>query len=356
MHASPSDSDAAFSIPDPLHREIFDAVPDGIVIVDDRGRIRDVNSSALEMFGYERGELLGGPVERLLPEDRRDEHRGHRAAYGEQPEPRPMGVGLDLRARRADGSIFPVEISLNPLRVEEGHYVVASVRDQTERERLRDFGAQTLQAVEEERQRIARELHDDTAQRLSALLLRIHMARASEGEDLDGFLGDLRAEIEEAVEGLGRVARGLRPPALDDLGLSEALRTHLRKRLGDAELDAEYEADSAVDHLSRDKQLVLYRVAQEAVSNVLRHASARRIRVSVRTQGDRAVLEIEDDGRGFRMEGPPTAVDGRGLGLIGIYERAHAVDGDATVDSTPGRGTRVRVAVPLDEEERARTA
>lgn len=235
-------------------------------------------------------------------------------------------------------------------------FVVASVRDQTEREKLRDFGAHTLKAVEEERQRIARELHDDTAQRLSALLLRIHMARTSGKEDLDGFLGDLRAEIEETVDGLRRVARGLRPPALTDLGLSEALRSHLRSRLREAGLEGEYEVDAEVDHLAQEKQLVLYRVAQEAVSNVVRHASASRVRVSVAVDGDRARMEIEDDGKGFHMRGPPTAVEGRGLGLIGIYERAHAVDGQALVDSVPGRGTVVRVTVPLDEEERTRTA
>jgi PAS domain S-box-containing protein len=356
MHPPDGDGDAAFSIPDFLYRDVFDAAPDGIVIVDRRGRICDVNRTASEMFGFDREELLGEPVERLVPEGQRELHREERAGYVDEPTARPMGVGLDLRARHADGSEFPVEISLSPLQGDDQMYVVASVRDQTEREKLRDFGAHTLQAVEGERQRIARELHDDTAQRLSALLLRIHMARSSHRDDMDEFLSDLRAEIEETVDGLRRVARGLRPPALSDLGLSEALRTHLRKRLREAGLEGDYEVDPAVDLLAQEKQLVLYRVAQEAVANVVRHAAANRVRVSVALEGDEVRLEIEDDGKGFRTRGKGTTVEGRGLGLIGIHERAHAVEGEAMVESAPGRGTVVRVTVPLDEEERARIA
>lgn len=173
------------------------------------------------------------------------------------------------------------------------------VRDQTERHRLEEFGQRTLQAVEEERQRIARDLHDDTAQHLSTLLLRIRMALDSDRTVGPSFLRDLRREIRQAADGVRRIASNLRPPALREAGLRSVLHTHARR--------------------------------------------------TART----AVLEIVDDGKGFEIAGPPTALAGRGLGLIGIYERARSVDGEAAVASEPGRGTTVRVTIPLAEEERA---
>ena len=337
----------------PDFQRIFHAMPDGVFLVDEEGRLRDLNRTAAEMFGYDRDELVGTRVEQLVPEGHRDAHRSHRHAYEEDPYSRPMGVGMRLRGRRVDGSEFPVEIALQPLEEDGEVFVIASVRDQTERHRLEEFGQRTLQAVEEERQRIARDLHDDTAQHLSTLLLRIRMALDSDRTVGPSFLEDLRREIQEAADGVRRIASNLRPPALREAGLGSVLHTHARKTARSADLELETRIATDIDQLLPQKQLAAFRIAQEALSNAVRHADAERLTVTAEVRQDRAVLEIVDDGRGFEIAGPPTALAGRGLGLIGIYERARSVDGEAVIESEPGRGTTVRVTIPLAKEERA---
>lgn len=327
------------------YRRVFEASPDGIVIVDRGGEIREANPRAVEMFGYPREELLGREVELLVPDASRSVHRRERDRYVEDPEPRPMGAGRELEGRHRDGTVFPVEISLSPVRTDSGEMIIATVRDLRRRERLRDFGADALSAAEKERQRIARELHDDTAQRLSALLVRIRAeARASGGEPPE-FLEELRSELVEITESVRRIARGLRPPALQDAGLAAALQSHVRAVAHGASVDVELTADRVDQVLDQDAKLALYRIAQEALSNALRHSGAGRVEVVVRERNGDALLEVRDDGRGFDVRQVPEA-EGRGLGILGMYERAHGVGGELEIESSPDRGTTVRAVLP----------
>src|SRR4051794_20547100 len=143
-------------------RSLLDAAPDGIIMTDVTGTMLLVNCQTEDLFGYDRSELLGRPVEELLPERFRDVHRHHRTGYGADPRTRTMGAGLTLSGRRSDGSEFPVEISLSPMQTDNGPRVVAAVRDVTERleseTRLRQ--AEQVLRVLEDRERIARDLHD----------------------------------------------------------------------------------------------------------------------------------------------------------------------------------------------------
>lgn len=323
---------------------IFEAAPDGIVVVDSQGVIRDVNPQAEEMFGYTREELVGSAVEVLVPEDSRGIHREERTDYVEDPEPRPMGVDLELRGLRKDGTEFPVEISLSPLHTDEGMYVISIVRDVSERRRLREFGSGSLRAAEEERKRIARELHDDAAQRLATLLVRTRIALKNEDGDYRQLLEEMREEILEAAEGVRRIARGLRPPALQDVGVVAAIRSHLRQTAESTELELEFDADPVDSLLDEDGKLVLYRVVQEAVNNVVRHAEASGVTVSIaRSEGGvRAV--VEDDGKGFDSE--RAMQGGKGLGIMGMQERATSVGGRLSIDTRRGEGTRVVVELP----------
>lgn len=330
------------------YRAVFEAAPDAIVIVDPEGRIRDLNPSAERLFGYVRDELLGESIEDLVPEEARAVHRREREAYVEAPRARPMGIGLDLRARRKDGTEVPVEISLSPMRTMQGPFVIAIVRDRTERERLRAFGAGSLRAAEDERLRIARELHDDTAQRLAALLVRLRAARnASDEEQSRRQLDEVQQEIVEAADAVRRIARGLRPPSLDEMGLETALGSlaqAIRETHG-LRIEIETVADGDHPRLQPDAELALYRIVQEALSNVVRHAGASRVRVVLERQPDRMVVVVVDDGRGFVPEGE-TDPGGRGLGLLGMTERARYLGGRIRVESAPGRGTRVQVEIP----------
>jgi PAS domain S-box-containing protein len=331
--------------PSDPYRAVFEHAPDGILLVGMDGRIREANPEAVRLFGYGPGELNGMEVERLVPEEVRPVHGGEREAFSRDPRSRPMGIGLELAGVRKNGSRVAVEISLSPTEGMDEALIVAVVRDLTERRRLRHFGADVVLAAEEERRRIARELHDDTAQRLAALILRLRFfERAADSGELEALVGEFREELHEVTDGIRRIARGLRPPELEDVGLGAALRSHVRERvpMGKVTLELGDEGEG----LCVDVALAAYRIAQEALSNALKHSEARRI--LLRTGNDRGqfILEVQDDGRGFdpeRMEDP-----GAGLGLVGMEERAGAVGGTVRVASGLNEGTRVRFQVPMD--------
>jgi PAS domain S-box-containing protein len=327
---------------------VFQAAPDGILIVDQGGIVRDVNPQVEQLLGYSREELLGSPVERLVPPDARAEHPSKREGFMEGPTARPMGVGLELRALRKDGLQLPVEVSLRPYSNSLGRFVITVVRDVSERNRLRRLGAGTIQAVEEERRRIARELHDDSAQRLAALLLRLRLLEKLEDSgERDRVIQQVQDELSDAVEGLSRISRGLRPPALADVGLEAAIRSHLRGYVGPHALNLELELEPVGSFLGEDAQLSMYRVIQEAVSNVARHAEASWVRVTMSREGEEIVARIEDDGRGFDPE--RAFLDGAGLGLVGMDERARLAGGRLMIRSRAERGTRVELRLPIQE-------
>jgi PAS domain S-box-containing protein len=329
------------------YQALFEAAPDGIILVGERGEILDANPCALEMFGYEREALVGRAVEALVPSRLRETHVAERGTYMSAPRARPMGIGLELRGCRSDGTEFPVEISLSPLTVGAERHVICVVRDVTERRELRAFGAGALRAAEEERQRIARELHDDTAQRLAGLMLLLRAAsRIEDREERDLRIERVREEIAETAEGVRRIARGLRPPALDDVGLASALDSLVRSLSRAHGLDIELAVERVGERLDADAELALYRIVQEALTNAIRHSGASRIVVSLDADGLALRAAVQDDGRGFVPERDYSEA-GRGLGLVGMRERARHAGGRLEIASAPERGTRVSAELPL---------
>ena len=330
---------------------VFEAAPDGILVVDHHGIVRSANPMAGRLFGYEGAELVGQDVDVLVPRAARSTHANHRARYVGAPHARPMGVEMELSGQRKDGGEFPVEISLSPWESPDGMRIIVTVRDVTQRKRLRDFGAGALRASEDERRRIARELHDDTAQRLAALLMWVRLIEPGvEAEGARKRLQELRDEISSCADGVRRIARGLRPPELEDAGLVAALRAHARAMRDGAGMDVRVDADGPVDDsLGPDARLVLYRIVQEAVSNALRHAGTDVVRIQVRVEGSHVIGVISDEGRGFGDENRT----GTGLGLLGMQERAAMVGGRLSIESQPGQGTSVRVELPISDRERS---
>jgi two-component system sensor histidine kinase UhpB len=205
----------------------------------------------------------------------------------------------------------------------------------------RRAGSAALHAQEEERTRVARDLHDEVNQSLTGLLLRLEAAREAAPPELEGELAETKALANQAMNELLSLARQLRPTALDDLGLAAAIGGQV-ERLGQGEIEARLEAEGDFSDLGDDQQLVVYRVAQEALNNAARHSGARRVEVRLRRDaGDGVVLEVSDDGRGFAFEESE-----RGLGIGGMRERALLVGAELTIESRPGAGTTIRLEVP----------
>ncbi len=205
----------------------------------------------------------------------------------------------------------------------------------------RRAGSATLHAQEEERARVARDLHDEVNQSLTGLLLRLEAAREAAPPELEAEIAETKSLANQAMRELLSLARQLRPTALDDLGLAAAIGGQV-EQLGRGEIEARLEAEGDFSDLGDDQQLVVYRVAQEALNNAARHSEATRIEVRLRREasGD-VVLEVTDDGRGFAFDESE-----RGLGIGGMRERALLVGAELTIESRPDAGTTVRLDVP----------
>jgi two-component system sensor histidine kinase UhpB len=206
----------------------------------------------------------------------------------------------------------------------------------------RRAGSAALQAQEEERARVARDLHDEVNQSLTGLLLRLEAAREAAPPTLEPELAETKALANQAMRELLSLARQLRPTALDDLGLAAAI-AGLVDRLGEGEMETAIDVSGNFSDLSDDVQLVVYRVAQEALSNAARHSGAANVNVTLRRGAAGVELDVADDGRGFAF-----AESERGLGIGGMRERALLVSGDLTIESRPGAGTVVRLRVPAE--------
>jgi two-component system, NarL family, sensor histidine kinase UhpB len=200
-------------------------------------------------------------------------------------------------------------------------------------------GSAALRAQEEERARVARDLHDEVNQSLTGLLLRLEAAREAAPPELEAELAETKSLANQAMRELLSVARQLRPTALDDLGLAAAIAGQV-EQVSRSGVAAKLEEEGDFSDLDSDAQLVVYRVAQEALANAARHSGAGRIAVDLRRAGDGVELDVSDDGRGFAFEESE-----RGLGIAGMRERALLLGGDLTIESRPGRGTTVRLRV-----------
>jgi two-component system sensor histidine kinase UhpB len=203
----------------------------------------------------------------------------------------------------------------------------------------RRAGSAALRAQEQERARVARDLHDEVNQSLTGLLLRLEAVREEAPPELKPELDATKAVANQAMLELLSLARQLRPTALDDLGLAAAIAGQI-EQIGRVGVEAELHADGDFSGLDDDVQLVVYRVAQEALSNAMRHGEASRIDVALRRNEGGVELEVADDGRGFAFEQSE-----RGLGIAGMRERALLVGGQLTIESRPEQGTTVRLSI-----------
>jgi two-component system, NarL family, sensor histidine kinase UhpB len=211
-------------------------------------------------------------------------------------------------------------------------------RIESERRRA---GRLQLRAQEEERKRVARDLHDEVNQALTAILLRLEALAQIAPPRLRDELTETKGLANQAMEELLQLARQLRPTALDDHGFIPAIEEQLLRFKAQHGIETRLATDGNLDDLAGDKQLVLYRVTQEALNNVVRHAGASSVSVEITRTDGSVALKVTDDGAGFVV-----GEEARGLGLDGMAERARLVDGEFEIDAEPGRGTTLKLHVP----------
>jgi ligand-binding sensor domain-containing protein/signal transduction histidine kinase len=218
-------------------------------------------------------------------------------------------------------------------------------------ERLRDLTRRLEDAKEEERRRIARELHDEMGQALSAVKLNLKvLGRLSDGEASTERVGDALSLIDGIIGHVRTLSLDLRPPLLDELGLVAALRGYAEGQSVRSGIPISVEANAHASDIPAEIAIAAFRIVQEAIHNVLRHAHARSVTVSVRRDPQRLALTVLDDGRGFDLsEALDRAASGRHLGLLGMRERVEALAGSFTIETEPGRGTSLHAGIPLKE-------
>lgn len=337
---------AGHDLTDELLISVIDAAPDGMVVVDDTGTIEFANPMAAQLFGYPPEELVGRPVEILLPESLRSGHVAHREGYTRHPRTRAMGSGLDLHGRRRSGEEFPVEIALSPVRSGSRTFVIAIVRDVSERRAIADelIRAHEQLALVDDRERIARDLHDTVIQRLFAVGLSLQgaIARTSEAKtaerveaainEIDGTIRDIRTSI-FSLHARRMPTAGLRDDVL-------ATTREAARALGfEPRVVFVGPVDSATPAAVRDQ---LVPTLREALSNVVKHASATAVTISVGLSADAVSLQVVDDGTGVLADG---IHGGRGVG--NMTERALVLGGHCELRPGEGGGTLLEWRVPL---------
>ena len=216
-----------------------------------------------------------------------------------------------------------------------------------EASRLR--ASQIIQAQEQERQRIARELHDETSQVLTSLLISLTLLEESvETQEARERIADTRALAHSTLRAIRNLSIDLRPSALDDLGLLPALRWYVKEYQKKCSIDVEFHASGFKERLPAEMETALYRIVQECLTNTAKHANANRVTITLKEETARVYARITDDGEGFDYEALlKTPGQERGLGLAGMHERAVLLDGTLNIHSTSERGTIIEVSIPL---------
>jgi two-component system sensor kinase len=338
---------------------ILDSAMDAIITVDDSQKIVLFNRAAEQVFRMKKEEAMGTQLERFLPQRFRGAHRGHIEQFGRTGvTSRRMGDVTTLWALRADGSEFPIEASISQAAEGTKRYFTVILRDITLRKRyedqlkesqqeLRELSARVLEAREEEKTRIARELHDELGQLLTALKMDLSSLKENlPGEALRAKADEMDRLLDQTVGATRRISADLRPLMLDDLGLAEAagwLVEDFGRRSGIASR-IELSGGEALEGLAKSVSTAVYRAIQESLTNVARHSGAKSAWVTLAVQEQWILVEVEDDGRGIA---PQDLAKSRSLGLKGMRERISFLGGSLDIARAPRGGTRLRVRVPL---------
>ncbi|MFP3600464.1 PAS domain-containing sensor histidine kinase [Paraburkholderia sp. SIMBA_053] len=334
---------------------------EAIITIDEQQRIVLFNPMAEQVFGCTAMEAIGASLERFIPERFRAAHARHVEQFGVTGvSDRQMGRQRVLSGLRANGEEFPIEASISQTRDGGARLYTVMLRDVTERvraehaqqrarEELRELSANLQKIREDEKTRIARELHDDLGQQLTALKMDISSVEETLGGSASELVRDhlqgMRRLIDATVASVRRIAADLRPVMLDDLGLIPAvewLANDFTNRYG---IDVERDIETGDARFSPAGATALFRIVQEALTNVARHADATLVTLSLRAGDEAFVLRIADNGQGAHRDGE---LAGKSFGLLGIRERAHMLGGAVDIQTSQGNGFALSVTIPAE--------
>ncbi len=321
-------------------RSIVMTAATAIITIDTRGTIQTFNPAAEKMFGYSVGEVVGQNVKLLMPPPYRDEHDGYLARYLKTGEAHIIGVGREVFGRRKDGTTFPLELAVSEI----GHSrcFTGILRDLSDR---RDLEWRLADSQMEERRHMARELHDDLGGQMTGVGLlaqTLHNELAKAGSPLAARMQDLVQSIGAAQQHLRSVVRGLMPVEAIPEGLMGALDALVKHTEAASGIACRFECVPPVHLEDPGRAVHLFRIAQEAVHNALRHAEATSIVVSLKRNAQRLEIAVADNGRGLG----DMPADHHGMGLVSMHQRARLLGGDCVMEPAGSGGTVVRCWIP----------
>ncbi len=342
-------------------RTILDNAFDAIITMDASGLILSWNQRATSVFGLHANEAIGKKlVDLIIPSEYRESHNRGLARFLETGKHEILNQQIEVSALHANGHLFPIEIAVSAIERDGSYIFTGILRDISKRkhsakeliesrERLRNLSNRLQSAREEEKEKIAREIHDELGQSLSALKFELGWIEnniSSEETEIFKRVHTMSALIENAVQNVQRIASELRPRILDILGLCEGLKwqaKEFQKRTG---IQCKLTIEPNNIDVDPDRSITLFRIYQETLTNVARHSQAKRVETSFKRRDKFLELEIEDDGQGMD---PDQAENPNSFGLIGIKERTLVWGGEARIHSKKGEGTKIIVSLPLTE-------
>lgn len=344
---------------------VVQSTDEGIITLNSQGEVILWNRGAETLFGFSSEEMQGQTLDRIIPEEYRLAHQAGIKRASEAGKKTVKGEMFELMGLRRDGSRFPLELSLGYWHKNGNIFFTGIVRDMTARKRsekalqhreweleqsqkeLRALGAQLISVQEDERRRLSHELHDDMNQRLAVVALQIQsiQGKLPESDPMQEILERLNEQVSSLSDNVRHLAHQLHPSVLDDLGLVVALQSFIEDFSKWENISVTFEPREVPLSLPPEIALCVYRVIQECLRNVAKHAQASQ--VSVKVIGLEAALQliVKDNGKGFTPESVRWGT--RGLGLIGMKERIRVLHGTFDVEASTGKGTTLTAWIPL---------
>lgn len=326
---------------------ILDTAVEGIITIDTRGIVESFNKAAEEIFGYTEEEVVGENVKILMPSPYFEEHDHYISNYLETGEKKIIGIGREVRGKRKNGEVFPMELAVSEVQYEGNRIFTGIIRDISERRELEN---EILQIGEEERRKIGRELHDGLGQMLTGIgLIAQNLARKLKSNELPGSneVQEISEMVREADEQARALAHGLVHMELEDEGFQVALDQLCERVKRLFKIDCKRDFDGDLEITNKVAALHLYRIVQEAISNAVKHGKASNVWVELEQVGDYVELKVVDDGIGF--SNPVNRKKLKGIGMNTMHYRANLLGGYLDIRESSEGHTVLNCKIPKAE-------